>query len=211
MKLIMENWRKYLLEREIDYSPEKQLGLTEEMKHMFIAHWHDNYVKGKKWNPAIVKHFSSEEKTETGQIISKDERDLSGLYKGDNAYYSVLLRLISLKKNPNRASSEMYREFIADEVKTLEKYNPTVKKHFDSAWIAVYRYGQLTPDREKANPLAFERLKRMAAKGKKIELQFTHKINSEIEIQNKAKDGVSTHKYIEKSKQTHLDPKITGA
>ncbi len=210
MKLIMENWKRFLTEQAPDYSPENQLGLTEEMKHMFIAYWYDNFAKHKKWNPAIVRLFRSEEKTETGQIISKDERDFSELYKGDNAYYSVLLRLISLKKNPNRASSEMYREFIADEVKILEKYNPTAKRHFDQAWVAVYRYGPLTPDREKYNPLAFERLKKMAERGKNIDLKFSHKINSGMEISQKAKDGVSTHKYAEKSKQTHIDPKITG-
>ena len=208
----MENWKRFLKEEK---QPSYARAMSESEKYILIAVWYKNFVKGKIFNPATVRIYHMEEESKTGEITIKADHDLGTLYKGDNAYYTVLSELTSARNSkcstpPGQEEFCSHRVLIDDMKTTLGKYNPEAFRSFNQAVIMSIKYaGNRTP--------RFRALqKKLIAQGKKINISWPNKIEGITKITSTAGTDKSGKDYTssraeDETKDTYSDPSITGA
>ena len=96
------------------------------------------YLKGKKWNPSVVKLYSQQETATSGKVSSKEKLDDSELYKGDNAYYTILSELTDIRDIP--AVQKFSKELLKSRMDKLELHNKKAYLEFRQAIIAATKY-----------------------------------------------------------------------
>ena len=213
----MENWKKFLAEEEAKHSSYAR-AMSENEKYILIAVWYENFVKGKKFNPATVRIYQMEEETRTGKIKTKQESDFSALYKGDNAYYTTLSDLTSAR-NSECSTSPGQEEFCSHRVlldsmrATLGKHNRSAFQDLHQAVIMSIRYAGGDP---KINPRAAKLQKRLITQGKKINISWLNKIEAITKIistsgTDKSGKDYAAEKAEDEIKDTYSDPRITSA
>ena len=108
-KIIIENWNKFLIQ-------ERARG-KDPMLYWLIGSWIGKATGG-EWKPAAVKMKDWSGPAGEGAVL-----DDSDLFKGDNANWTILSRLIDFRDVERTGRVIEFEKFVKDLAKEVGKYN----------------------------------------------------------------------------------------
>lgn len=188
-KIITENWNKFLIQ-------ERARG-KDPMLYWLIGSWIGKATGG-EWKPAAVKMKDWSGSAGEGAVL-----DHSDLFKGDNANWTILSRLIGFRDVESTGRVIEFEKFVKDLAEEVGKYNLRVSGELLQA---IYYF------KNHVNQCARDR--QACSKGKSVQMDWNFHVESELSTRDTSKstgDGrrKETSDVDDESEVTYLVPKLS--